>query len=186
MHNIFFLCSFLLFLMMSCTSADSAIDEMDRQPLFFDVRAFFDEEIAALNKKQPQVRKTLDLNGVKEEFLTDSLDFSNELSLFLNSEINKVSWRDSYQADTTLGADQHIQQTRYVALDDKLQTRLVVVEYKNQIPSVIRIVNETKNIILAATQELVYEVGVRFSIDQTQQLKFMTENIVRVEVTLIP
>ena len=176
----------MFFLIASCAPEGSPKEEMDSKPLFFDVKAFFDKEIDALNEKQPQVRKILVLNGAREEFQTDSLDFSNELSLFLNSEINKASWRDSYQADTTLGENQLIEQTRYTALDDKLQTRLVAVQYHNQIPSIIRIVNKTKNIILTATQELIYEAGVGFSIDQVQQLKFRTENKVRVEVMLIP
>jgi len=171
----------LLLFLWGCSNNDSTSvgTETDR---FFDVEGYFAGEVDRLQSEQPNIQKQVSLNGEQESIQPDTLNFEKELSVFLNSGINKVSWIDSYSADTTRHDDGSLATTVYEAKEDKLRTRLVEVSYEANSPSRVRIINRTENAVLDADQELIYEPGSGFNIQQTQQIRFMKPNEISIAV----
>jgi len=152
---------------------------------FFNVEEYFSGEIERLEEIEPPVTKTLRLNDKEEVLHPDTINFANELSVFVNSGINKVSWLDLYSADTTRTDNGTLQQTRYEAQADKLRTRLIDVTYENGKPSVIEIHNRTENIVLDATQQLIYRPGKEAIIKQEQQIRFMEPNSLQIRIQFV-
>ncbi len=171
----------LLIALWGCSNGDSANadSETDR---FFDVEGYFAGEVDRLQSEQPNIQKQVSLNGEEESVQPDTLNFEKELSVFLNSDINKVSWIESYTADTTRHDDGSIATTTYEAQEEKLRTRLVEVSYEAEAPQRIRIINRTENAVLDARQELIYEPAIGFEIQQEQQIRFMKPNQISVAV----
>jgi hypothetical protein len=171
----------LLIFFWGCANEESAPGDTETDR-FFDVAGYFEGEIDRLQSEQPNSQKEVSLNGERESIQPDTLDFAEELSVFLNSDINKVSWIDSYSADTTRHDDGSIATTVYKAQKDKLRTRLLEVVYKADTPQRVRIVNRTENAVLDADQELIYEPATGIEIQQTQQIRFMKPNEISIAV----
>jgi hypothetical protein len=171
----------LLIVLWGCSNDESTSGdpETDR---FFDVEGYFEGEIDRLQREQPDFLKEVSLNGKQESIQPDTLDFEKELSVFLNSDINKVSWIDSYSADTTRHDDGSIATTVYKAQKEKLRTRLLEVSYEADTPRRVRIINRTENAVLDADQELIYEPETGMEIQQTQQIRFMKPNEISIAV----
>jgi len=173
--------AFLLIVLWGCSNSDSASTDTEADR-FFDVEGYFQEEVDRLQREQPNIDKEVSLNEEQESIQPDTLNFKKELSVFLNSDINKVSWIESYSADTTRRDDGSIATTVYEAQAEKLRTRLVEVSYDADAPQRVRIINRTENAVLDARQELIYEPDTGFEIQQTQQIRFMKPNKVSVAV----
>src|SRR5690349_9757697 len=65
---------------------------------YFDLKKYFTAEALRLTKQHPVVLKTANYNGQQQTRHTPIKDWSRELALFTESDINKASWKDSYSA----------------------------------------------------------------------------------------
>src|SRR3546814_3195671 len=72
-----------------------------------------------LDREQPQVEKTVMKNDQQEHRSMNGLDWKTELKVFLNSDINKPAWRDSYKVDSSGSG------LRYQALEPDLKVRSI-------------------------------------------------------------
>lgn len=183
MQKIYLVIITLLACLLGCSSPQSGADLAPDQQNFFDIEGYFNEEIDRLEDLKPTIEKIVSLDGTSETIRPDSLNYENELSVFVNSDINKISWMDRYAADTLRNADRALQSVRYEAQDDKLRTRLIEIDYRDGRPDKINILNRTENALLEARQELSYEPNRGFSIQQRQQIRFMKPNEAGITVT---
>lgn len=167
---------------LGCSGGNTAESLDPETNTFFPVETYFQNEAERLQQEQPRITKTLSLNDKEEVLRPDTLDFSEELKVFTNSGINKVSWLDRYTADTTRADDGAIEQIRYQAQDDKLRTRLVEVTYNDGVLAEVHIRNRTENIVLDAQQELTYRPGKEVVIKQEQQIRFMKPNSLQIHL----
>jgi Zn-dependent metalloprotease len=84
---------FSLYLMMSCQPPA----EKEQEPnLYYDVEGFIRDQIELLNQKKPMVTKQMVVSGVQEARTTKEVDWSKELELFIQADINKPAYRQSY------------------------------------------------------------------------------------------
>lgn len=65
--------------------------------LFFDLKSFIDKQITVLSQQKPVVDKQVGLNNEKQKQTTRDIDWSRELELFLQADINKAAYQASYQ-----------------------------------------------------------------------------------------
>lgn len=84
----------LLFLLGSCSELQ---ETKDFEGPYYDVKGLIDNEIMLLDSLKPSVNKTVIKDGVSEEKVLDSIEWKNELSSFLEADINKPAWADSYE-----------------------------------------------------------------------------------------
>ncbi len=69
-----------------------------KQPdVYYDVASFVKGQIATLNALKPTVSKALDIKGQKQTQTTKAVNWSRELELFTQADINKPAFRNSYQ-----------------------------------------------------------------------------------------
>ncbi len=135
---------------------------------YYDLNRFFEEEIKRLNEEQPVVNKTIVLNGETEQQTVEEVNFSNELLIFNESHINKVSWWGKYDGDTTFyagGEKKQIKKIRYTANDEALKTKEIRISFSPQekLDSLF-IFNSTQSPTITTRQELVYIPDVKYEI----------------------
>ena len=166
---------------LACNSTSQNAEE-ERQIFFFDLQTYFDEEIERLSELQPKVEKILSIDQEEEILSVDTLNYANELEVFRQSDINKVSWQDKYQAYTTRNVDGEAQRIVYTALDEKLGTRSIDISFKEGKPQQISIQKAVQSPVLQSSQDLIYQPKIGFSIAQKQKVKLMAEKELKVKV----
>ncbi|TGE26728.1 hypothetical protein [Hymenobacter metallicola] len=69
-----------------------------RKPLYFDVKSFLDAQAALLNQRKPAVEKRVMLrDGDIETTRVAQVDWSKELQVFYQADINKPALRGAYE-----------------------------------------------------------------------------------------
>lgn len=86
--------AFLLLSLVSCTPEES---QDDAPKVYYDLKGFIENQIVYLDEQKPQVTKTAVLRSKQETTKTNRIDWKKELELFAQSDINKPSYRQSYE-----------------------------------------------------------------------------------------
>jgi hypothetical protein len=63
---------------------------------YFDLRGFSESILQKLEKQKPKVTKTWQIGSQKETKVTEKIDWKKELSLFVESDLNKKAFINSY------------------------------------------------------------------------------------------
>ena len=143
----------------------------DATAKYFDLKAYFKADSARLSNLNKPVRKTVTHNGVTETKEVKIDDWSQELSLFSQSDINKPAWRDSYKVQTTPTM------AIYTAIDDDLKTREIIVNKTDDDKvKYIVIYNYTKNLLYYTKEKLTYWPDSLYKIEKTQQVRLLGLN----------
>lgn len=82
---------------------------------FFDFPKYFKAQIHALDSADPAFHQVISINGEPGNEMPDSLNWNEELEVFFNLDLNKVSLRDQY--NTSVDSTGHISIERIYAKD---------------------------------------------------------------------
>lgn len=175
---------FYKLVLITCLGFSACIDvptnTVQQDLAFFDLQKFFNDEISNLSKIK-SVKKSVEINGVVEELIKDSLNFEEELSVFLTSDINRIAWSDKYRVDS-LTKNSQLQSITYSALDEKLKTQLLIINYKNNKVDQVSIKNVRSSLVSNSDQELEYRVGKGYNIISRQNTTMTDERLLKVAV----
>src|SRR5437868_4105224 len=83
----------------SCKQVGGTVDNKK----FFDLKAYFTSEVARLTKSDPLVAKTAVQNKESETLRQHIKNWDSELSLFVDADINKPAWANSYSVSEAEG-----------------------------------------------------------------------------------
>lgn len=78
----------------SCTPEESGDDA---PKAYYDLKGYVENQIVYLTEKKPEVRKTAILGNKRDVSQTRTINWKKELELFLQADINKPSYRQSYE-----------------------------------------------------------------------------------------
>lgn len=87
--------AFLCFAITSCQD-ESGTGKEDVK-LYFDLKGFIGNQVIYLNDKKPEITKTAALGKRKEVLKSRNVDWKKELELFVQADLNKPSYRQSYE-----------------------------------------------------------------------------------------
>ncbi len=152
-------------------------------PHFFDLKTYFQQEAASLTAKKPQLRKRLEIDGRIEEQTLDSVDFSEELRLFAEADINRPAWLDKYAVDSLL-QNGRLSRLTYRALEADLKTRELQIDFVDGKVREIHIHKKFDTAIANTDQKLAYYPGKGYSIENRQKTVLQEPQVFRVEVAL--
>lgn len=155
-------------LLAACQSGAPEINPDDQPDPYFDLKGYFEKETARLNREQPRLRKQVSINEETEEKMLDSLDYEQELSVFINSDINRPAWFDKYRIDS-LRDGARLQTLSYQALDKDLRVRSIRIRFTGDEVSEIIIDKETENIVAGSGQHLEYRPDQGYQISSRQK-----------------
>lgn len=150
----------------SCNGA-----EQRSAPGYIDLRKFFEDESIRFEKSKVKIDKSVSRNGVSERKKNISVDWKNEFSLFIESDINKPAWRNSY----SITADSlHV---LYAALDSNLRTRSILLKKDAQGRLIqVSILNRTRNSLYNSTETLSYVTDSMYAILKHQDIVLLGSN----------
>lgn|SRR3546814_151578 len=135
---------------------------------YFSLERYFEKEIQRLDREQPQVEKTVMKNDQQEHRSMNGLDWKTELKVFLNSDINKPAWRDSYKVDSSGSG------LRYQALEPDLKVRSIHIsrEPTGQVTG-IEIRRSEDNYLFTSEETFRYYPDSLYSIERHQDVRVL-------------
>jgi len=161
----------LLILLTVFISSCTGREEMRRESTFFDIKGFFELEAKRLTINRTLVNKSVKQNDELEIKKGISVDWENELALFIDSDINKSAWKDSYKVK------EDSFEVSYLAIDTNLRTRFLSIKKDKQGRAVyFRIKNMTHSKLYESSEELTYIPDSVYSINKNQSVRFLGNN----------
>src|SRR5690606_26910907 len=155
---------------LSCTSSDNASLPKKANP-YFSLKDFFVNETSRLVKLAPVVEKTVSRNGASEKKQVQIDNWKNELALFIDSDINKPAWQNSYRIDST----EH--SLRYTCIDPELRTQKITIDkYESGLVRHIAITNRAGNMLYQTAEQLDYYPDSLYQISKQQQVRFIGDS----------
>ena len=89
----------VLCLLIGASLACSNPASRPEKPVYFDVAGYVGQQVKALSAQHPSVSKRTQMNGEVEQQTTQQINWSRELELFAQADINKPALRSSYTID---------------------------------------------------------------------------------------
>lgn len=179
-------CFLFLLLMagMGCQQASKEAQNDTNEKIFFDLENYIQQEIKQLEHLKPSVKKTVAINDQTETKELSGLNYNRELEIFRNADINRQDWFDKYRADSTF-QDNQLTAVQYTALEDKLRTRLLKVDFEKGAVAKIYIENGAKNMAAGSEQQLTYEPGNGYHIESLQHTALAKDKRFRIDVKFL-
>jgi hypothetical protein len=78
------------------TACESDVEQNDEIKTYFDLKGFVENQIVELNDKKPMVTKIAGLGKQRVTNKVNDIDWKKELELFVQADLNKPSYRQSY------------------------------------------------------------------------------------------
>lgn len=166
----------LIFLLLTSVVACNSVTEPTtstetEQPTYFSLNTYFSDEIDRLTKEQPDLEKTVNINGSSESKATNTVNWKHELELFAQADINKAAWTNSYTVDSTE------RKVVYTSKEPDLKTKQIIIQHKaDKTVLGIEIHNEESNWIYRSVEKLTYYPDSLYSIDKIQEVRIVGSN----------
>lgn len=165
---------FIIFIS-SCTNQEEKISKNS----FFDIKGFFEAEVRRLSNNKTLSNKTVTQNNQSEIKKGLSVDWDDELALFIASDLNKPAWINSYKRSED---DLRIS---YLAIDTNLRTRYVEIQKdKNGKAVFFKIKNISRNMLYESSEELSYIPDSSYTINKNQKVRFLGNNQYQIKGTI--
>ncbi|WP_229206854.1 hypothetical protein [Dyadobacter crusticola] len=87
---------FILLFTTIMTSCDQQRADENAIKRYFDLKGFVENQIVYLNEKKPEAMKSAKLDGELQTVKSRDIDWKKELELFIQADINKPSYAQSY------------------------------------------------------------------------------------------
>lgn len=146
-----------------------AADNQNDALKYFDLKGYFQSEAARLSNIQPLVTKIVAVNDAAELKKVRIADWSKELSIFSDADINRNAWKGLFIA-TRSG-----EQETYTSNHDKVPVKEVLVTKKNGKVNYIRILVSNKNLLYSSSDTLYYYPDSLYQIKKKQHIKLLSE-----------
>ena len=142
---------------------------------YFDLKSFFGKEASRLQALNPEINKSVSRNSLEQIKKVSGINWKSELTLFIESDINKPAWKKSYKVIRR--NDDII----YKSLDDNLKTREIrISRNKNGTVQKIIVKNHIKNSLYQSSEKLIYIPDSLYQIDKHQHVLIIGNNQYRI------
>ncbi len=175
---------FFILTIFSCTTETK--EKVTQENIYFDMSSFFQSEVERLKTLPIRFKKRVTFNEQEELKIQDTMDIEKELALFSKYNINKPIYINQYEIDSVFGAAQQLQAIIYDALDQKLVTRQLKVEFDTtqQIKAIhIHALSETN--VISAESKGTYRPNFGYFINNKQKMVGIKEQNLNIQVEWI-
>ena len=170
--------------MMGCKQ--DAVDEyFESHKRYYDIRAYFDNQINKLKVRRQNVRKKITKNGRSHVLELNTLNWVEELDAFKKSDINKPAWRDAYETDTIFLQGSQVISHKALNKDNPVQNLVVTLHSETGDCLRVSIDKRTDNFLYNSEQKLFYSAGEGYEIRGKLSVKFLFNSEYEVEAEFI-
>lgn len=159
-----------LLVLVSFSSCIKNETEVVQEEYFFSLKNYFESEAQRLTNQHSVIKKEVKRNATSEEKEIEIEDWKKEFGLFIESDINKISWKDSYQEIN------HQDTLIYQSKDPELRTQEIVIIKENEKIKEISIKNVVKNYLYNSLENLVYFPDSLYQVNKTQDVIVLGAN----------
>lgn len=157
-------------LLSSCGESEQTTQNLQTE-VYFDIKGFFEEEAVRLSGNSNPVHKEITRNREETESKNITIkDWKKELSLFIESDINKPAWTSSYQVR------EEGDSTVYITSDPNLRTKKIVINMEDEKVAAITISNEVTNQLYTSQEKLYYSPDSLYRIEKEQDVRVIGSN----------
>ncbi|GGI25080.1 hypothetical protein [Pedobacter mendelii] len=135
--------------------------------LYFDINGYFKKEAVRLKKLNPQIVKEVSVNDVSETQTLKLTDWEKELAIFINADINKASWKGSFNMDKKFELEHYTSSSKKIPIKD------VVINTLNNKVKKVQIIISNKNILYTSSDTLIYYPDSLYQIKKYQKIKLL-------------
>ena len=89
----------ILFMTIISCNSESKVEQTKK---YFDLKGLIERQIKTLNTQKPTVQKSIIMADTSENQLIKTIDWAKELELFIQADLNKPAFVQSYQVDSSL------------------------------------------------------------------------------------
>lgn len=146
-------------LLFSLTISSCTDPAQQNQPaVYYDVLSFVKRQIADLSAQKPVVNKAVSINETRSQQATRDINWSRELELFTQADINKPALRSSYQIARP---DSLTYQYTLKNSEERLTVRSLTVQLDatTHQPRLIEAILQTANPLYSSERNLLLESG---------------------------
>jgi hypothetical protein len=169
-----------LYIFLLIFTSCNQVEEKPSKLAYIDIKGFFESEAIRLTKNKTLVNKKILQDKTSESKSEISINWQDELILFIASDINKPAWKDSYKIiNDPL-------KTSYHSIDSGLRTKEIQINKDvNGKPTRFYIKNITKNKLYESTEILIYIPDSTYSIEKNQSVFLLGKNNILIKAELI-
>lgn len=142
---------------------------------FFDLKGFITKDAARLDTLNPAVEKTVYHNGVTETKAVHISDWKSELGMFIDADINKPSWKSSYEVNSEDSL------LVYRAKDKELLVQHLDIKHAGQKVLWILVYTKVSNMLYNTTQKLTYYPDSLYAIEMVQHVRLNKTNVYKIQ-----
>lgn len=161
--RVFLYCCIVVF----CASCNLKGEEKAKVKTYFDIETYFKAEAKRMAIKNGPIHKTVVINGKAEQKVISIKNWEKEFGAFIDADINKASWRGSFQVSGK--ADTKI----YTSQSEKIPVKkLEVIEKKGKVISVQIFIHNINDLYISQ-DSLSYFPDSLYRIKKSQKIKIM-------------
>ncbi|MEC3880414.1 hypothetical protein [Parapedobacter sp. 10938] len=156
----------MLLLASSCDSKIGDGSTALQETYYFSLADYFHQEATRLQQHNPEIIKTVAKDGTEEQKAVRVADWKKEFTLFIDADINKPAWQNSYRVSRD-GLT-----VTYTSIDSTLRTKEIRVEKSNAgTVTQIHVTNQVRNMLYTTKEQLDYYVDSLYRITKQQQVR---------------
>lgn len=167
------LCLLFVVTIFSCTQKEV---KLSNEEYFFSLKNYFEKEALRLTRQHALVLKEVRRNDESEEKEIRIQDWEKEFGLFIESDINKLSWKDSYQETAHRNLSGSLDTLIYQSKDPGLRTQEIRIIKENEKIKEIAIKNTVRNYLYNSVEELKYYPDSLYEINKKQDVIILGSN----------
>ncbi len=158
----------LLFLtvVFACNNPEKAVVPENS---YFPLKSYFLKEAERLQSLNPEIQKTVAVNGNPETKRLKIASWEKELSSFIDADINKRAWSGEFQKQVSDSSE------IYLSDNEKVPVKSVTIQKKNDKITGIVILVTNKNYLYTSSDTLYYYRGKEYGVKKRQQIKLLDE-----------
>ncbi|MGY3053380.1 hypothetical protein ACVWYG_001580 [Pedobacter sp. UYEF25] len=134
---------------------------------YFDLKGYFEKEVNRYNSEKPMVEKIVSIDGKSEKKKLVVKDWTRELAIFTDADINKSAWKGAFKIEKT-GND-----TRYFSANDKIPVKEVAISNRSGKVAKIKVIIANANLLYHSNDTLIYYPDSLYQIVKQQKIKLM-------------
>lgn len=161
-------------LLTNCSNTTTSNSKIDHEQVF-DFKGYFSAEIQRLKTQKPMINKTVHKDSITENKKIYITDWDSELSSFANIDLNKPVYQGYLKKDSAANL------VTYTITNPDLDLTYVRIKYVNNKANSFEIERSNKNLLYNTLEHLKYSKDSLYSIQKTQIVKGLGQNIYLIE-----
>lgn len=141
---------------------------------YFAVKTYFQQEAARLQRLNPEIKKTVVVNGKAETKKLKIKAWTKEFASFIDADINKRAWTGEFKKEETDSVE------KYQSDNEKVPVKSLTIYKKDRQISGVVIVVKNENYLYTSTDTLSYFPGKNYEVKKSQQIKLMNKKEYRI------